>query len=252
MGEQGTVRERYSRADRRHARPPDHRPAGAHLGARRRSPTARTTATSYRTVGQFMSTDLFTVHPEDLIDLAASLMEWEHLRHVPVEDHDGHLVGLVTHRALLRMLAKGDGSGSVTPVAVREIMKTDPITVTPETLDARGRRADAPAPGRLPAGRQQGPAGGDRDRARFRRSWLPACSIAGCERSMSPTLEAARAAGARARQLLLRSAPARCASSSAACTATSPPASWPRAACCASSRRAGRRCAAASWPSRAT
>src|SRR6185503_14926319 len=26
---------------------------------------------SYRSVGQFMSTDLFTVHPEDLIDLAA-------------------------------------------------------------------------------------------------------------------------------------------------------------------------------------
>jgi CBS domain-containing protein len=87
---------------------------------------------SYSTVDQVMSTDLFTVHPEDIIDLAASLMEWEHLRYVPVEDHEGHLVGLVTHRALLRMLAKGDGPEEA-PVAVREIMKGDPITTTPET-----------------------------------------------------------------------------------------------------------------------
>jgi CBS domain-containing protein/gamma-glutamylcysteine synthetase len=85
---------------------------------------------SYRTVGQFMSTDLFTVHPEDLIDLAASVMDWEHLRHVPVEDHEGHLVGLVTHRQLLRQVSQGQ---SGRPVAVREIMRPDPVTVTPET-----------------------------------------------------------------------------------------------------------------------
>jgi len=39
----------------------------------------------YRTVGQFMSTDLFTVSPDDPIDLAASVMDWRHIRHVPVE-----------------------------------------------------------------------------------------------------------------------------------------------------------------------
>ena len=85
---------------------------------------------SYRTVGQFMTTDLFTVHPEDLIDLAASVMDWKHLRHVPVEDHEGHLVGLVTHRMLLRQVSQGQTSR---PVAVREIMRPDPVTVTPET-----------------------------------------------------------------------------------------------------------------------
>ncbi len=85
---------------------------------------------SYRSVGQLMSTDLFTVHPEDLIDLAASVMDWEHLRHVPVEDDDGMLVGLVTHRMLLRMVGRGLTSK---PVSVREIMRPDPITATPET-----------------------------------------------------------------------------------------------------------------------
>ncbi len=90
---------------------------------------------SYRTVGQYMSTDLFTVHPEDLIDLAASVMDWEHLRHVPVEDHEGHLVGLVTDRQLLRLVSQGQGGKSV---AVRELMLPDPLTVTPDTttLDA--------------------------------------------------------------------------------------------------------------------
>jgi CBS domain-containing protein len=79
-----------------------------------------------------MTTDLFTVQAEDIVDLAASLMEWEHLRHVPVEDRDGRLVGLVSHRSLMRILARGQSKGEH-PVAVREVMETDPVTVTPET-----------------------------------------------------------------------------------------------------------------------
>jgi CBS domain-containing protein/gamma-glutamyl:cysteine ligase YbdK (ATP-grasp superfamily) len=86
----------------------------------------------YRTVGQFMSTDLFTVQPDDLIDLAASLMDWRHVRHVPVEDEAGQLVGLITHRSLLRMMVNGIRSG--TAMTVREIMVSDPITVSPSTL----------------------------------------------------------------------------------------------------------------------
>jgi CBS domain-containing protein len=99
----------------------------------------------YRTVGQFMSTDLFTVQPDDLIDLAASVMEWRHIRHVPVEDAAGRLVGLVTHRALLRVLSNGGRTNSegafitnglVAPplaVTVGEVMVTDPLTVFPAT-----------------------------------------------------------------------------------------------------------------------
>ncbi len=92
---------------------------------------------SYQTVGQFMTTDLFTVRPEDLVDFAASLMDWEHIRHVPVEDNQGMLVGLVSHRALLRMVAEGKSS-ELEPVAVSAIMKTNPVTVEPDTktLDA--------------------------------------------------------------------------------------------------------------------
>lgn len=86
---------------------------------------------SYRTVGQFMVRDLFTAQPDDLVDFAASLMEWEHIRHVPVEDDQGALVGLVSHRDLLRMVARGTADKGA--VAVRDIMRKDPLTVTPET-----------------------------------------------------------------------------------------------------------------------
>jgi CBS domain-containing protein len=87
---------------------------------------------SYRTIGQFMSTDLFTIRPDDLIDLAASVMDWRHIRHVPVEDEEGRLVGLITHRALLRLLIRRGSQGNA-PVVVRDIMKRDPITVTTNT-----------------------------------------------------------------------------------------------------------------------
>jgi CBS domain-containing protein len=88
----------------------------------------------YRTVSQFMSTDLFTVHPDDLVDLAASVMDWRHIRHVPVEDRDGRLVGLITHRALLRYSMSGEWRSGIAPTTVREIMVGNPVTVSPSTL----------------------------------------------------------------------------------------------------------------------
>jgi CBS domain-containing protein len=92
---------------------------------------------SYLRVGQFMTTDLFTIAPDDVVDLAASLMDWRHIRHVPVEDHDGRLVGLVSHRSLLRLVSLGLGSGEE-QIPVHRIMRKDLITVTPDTttLDA--------------------------------------------------------------------------------------------------------------------
>ena len=93
---------------------------------------------SYQTVGQFMATDLFTLRPDDLVDLAASLMDWRHIRHVPVEDEHGHLVGLVTHRGLLRLLTRGSNASDGSSLTVREIMKPNPTSVssTTPTLEA--------------------------------------------------------------------------------------------------------------------
>ena len=87
----------------------------------------------YRTVGQFMSTDLFTVQPDDLIDLAASVMDWRHIRHVPVENEDGKLAGLITHRNLLRLVSCGSHEKTLNSITVREVMVPHPVTVSPAT-----------------------------------------------------------------------------------------------------------------------
>jgi CBS domain-containing protein len=85
---------------------------------------------SYLRVDQYMTTDLFTVHADDPVEMVAILMDWERIRHIPVEDKDHRLVGLVSYRSLLRFLASG-GVTKDTPVA--RIMKTDVITVGLET-----------------------------------------------------------------------------------------------------------------------
>jgi predicted transcriptional regulator len=87
----------------------------------------------YRTVGQFMSTDLFTVQPDDLIDLAASVMDWRHIRHVPVEDEAGRLVGLVTHRGVLHLITNRIADKELGVITVRDIMVSNPYTVSPST-----------------------------------------------------------------------------------------------------------------------
>jgi len=94
---------------------------------------------SYRTVGQFMATDLFTVRPDDIVDFAASLMEWRYVRHVPVEDDSGRLLGLVSHRQLLRLIARGLEKDAG-PAMVRDIMRPDPMSVTPETTTVEAIR----------------------------------------------------------------------------------------------------------------
>jgi len=87
---------------------------------------------NFMRVEQFMSTDLFTVRQEDVVDLAASLMHWKHVRHVPVENDDGELIGIISHRDLLEIIALGKLDGRH-EIPVREIMQTDLITVPPET-----------------------------------------------------------------------------------------------------------------------
>jgi CBS domain-containing protein len=87
----------------------------------------------FQTIGDFMTTDLFTVHPDDLVDLAASVMNWKHVRHVPVEDEEGRLVGLVSHRDLLRWLSHRLIVRDYMTAPVKAIMKPAPVTVSPQT-----------------------------------------------------------------------------------------------------------------------
>lgn len=87
----------------------------------------------YMLVEQFMTTDLFTVNEDEPIDLVASLMDWERIRHVPVEDHQDRLVGLVSYRSLIHLLAQGEFAKRDDPIPVSEVMKRDLVTVDPGT-----------------------------------------------------------------------------------------------------------------------
>jgi len=82
-------------------------------------------------VSDVMTTDLFTVRPEDLLDLATSTMEWRHVRHVPVESAAGELVGLLSTRELLG-LHSGEAETAGGTIAVSTVMRRDPLTISPD------------------------------------------------------------------------------------------------------------------------
>jgi CBS domain-containing protein len=88
---------------------------------------------NYARVEQYMTTSLYTVHEDELVDLAAFLMEKNRIRHVLVEDANNELVGIVSYRALLRLLARGAHAPSADELPVKEVMERNPVTVGPET-----------------------------------------------------------------------------------------------------------------------
>lgn len=82
-------------------------------------------------IEEFMTTDLLTVHPEEPVELVLHLMDWKRIRHVPVENDEGQLVGMVSWYQVLRVLRPQHPRAE--PKSVREIMQTELRTVTPET-----------------------------------------------------------------------------------------------------------------------
>ncbi len=88
---------------------------------------------NYLKVEQYMVTDLFTVHEDEPIELAAFLMDKQNIRHVLVENDDHTLVGLVSYRSILRMVAASGAPGTSESDPIRTIMASDVVTVEPET-----------------------------------------------------------------------------------------------------------------------
>lgn len=84
-------------------------------------------------VEHFMTTDLFTVREDELVEFVAVLMGWRRIRHVLVEDEDHRLVGLVTHRSILRFLTDVQEGEKDKDQPVSAIMVRNPVSVSPET-----------------------------------------------------------------------------------------------------------------------
>lgn len=85
----------------------------------------------YQNVTDIMSTDLFTVSPDDPVTLAAATMTWRHIRHLPVEDDGGKFAGMLSSREILRVIGELGREGA--PLLVREVMNPNPETVGPAT-----------------------------------------------------------------------------------------------------------------------
>ena len=86
---------------------------------------------AYMKVSQIMSKDLITVHEEDTVTLAEAMMRWEGIRHIPVENDDGELVGMFTLADVVQALrVRGHADGGL---RIGEIMHTNPRTVTADT-----------------------------------------------------------------------------------------------------------------------
>ena len=79
-------------------------------------------------VSDFMTTDLFTVQKDDIINLVAEMMDWKDLRYIPVEDSKGQLVGLISNKLILRHIIRTNMSRKT--VLVGDIMIKDPMTIT--------------------------------------------------------------------------------------------------------------------------
>lgn len=89
---------------------------------------------TYLRVEQYMNTNPVTVNEDELVDLAAFVMDREGIRHLPVEDRDHRLVGVVSYRALLRHLVDREKAGSDDVTPVHDVMESDSVTVAPDTL----------------------------------------------------------------------------------------------------------------------
>ncbi len=88
---------------------------------------------NYLRVEQYMTTELYTVHEDELVDLVAFVMDRKQIRHVLVEDDAHKIVGLVSYRSLLRLLTRGQIGEPGLAIPVKDVMVRDPITITPET-----------------------------------------------------------------------------------------------------------------------
>jgi acetoin utilization protein AcuB len=88
------------------------------------------------TVGDYMSPDVFSANASDSLRSITVIVQIRKIRHIPVVDDDGKLVGIVTDRDLKRALpsplspsAAGEYDEIVDTTSVDRVMTREPFTV---------------------------------------------------------------------------------------------------------------------------
>lgn len=92
-------------------------------------------------VKHMMTVPAISFFAEQSLPLAEDVMRFKHLRHLPVTDDAGRLVGLVSHRDILRAqissltgFTTDERRARQSEVRMSELMTRDVWTVGPETL----------------------------------------------------------------------------------------------------------------------
>lgn len=98
-------------------------------------------------VKHVMTQPVISLFAEQSLPIADDIMRLKHLRHLPVIDDDNRLVGLLSHRDILRSqisaltgLTDAERRARQEAVKVSRIMTRDVWTVGPETLASNAGR----------------------------------------------------------------------------------------------------------------
>jgi len=83
---------------------------------------------------QVMTKTLYTVEENDIVDLAAHIMSWKKIGHIPVE-RDGELVGIITKDSIITYYANHSGE-DFSQIPIRKVMVTEPVVAHPDMLVA--------------------------------------------------------------------------------------------------------------------
>jgi CBS domain-containing membrane protein len=91
-------------------------------------------------VRDIMTAQVVVVDAADSLKVVDDIMKWKHVRHLPVVDGEGELVGLVTHRDLLRAcvssiadISHREQDALLRGIPVRQVMRTEMYTVEPDS-----------------------------------------------------------------------------------------------------------------------
>jgi CBS domain-containing membrane protein len=87
-----------------------------------------------------MTRKVSTLGVDKKLFIASHIMDWAHIRHLPVVDRAGRVVGMVSHRDLLRAsissvasrVANVERNQHSTGISVQEVMHTNVQMISPE------------------------------------------------------------------------------------------------------------------------
>ena len=91
-------------------------------------------------VRDIMTAPVVAIGHTDNLKVVEEVMEWKHIRHLPVINDDGELVGLLTHRDLLGVcvssiadISRREQDALLRGIPAEQIMTSGVLTVNPES-----------------------------------------------------------------------------------------------------------------------